>query len=593
MTYSVDFLLSFYYNQVTRYKDYPAPLSGLVISSSHQVSHVVPIIDGQVQVATSKRVSIGGYHHNELLTKSLNLRYPVHKNQLTPSVISEIQEKHTACAHNYTDQLNFFEGEYEKETKRIREVDALKRKMFLEGSHIGDSVPDVKKVEQSGIKVYRNSVAYANSLLPSDDILPDRLIQLEWTQVEKPSEEDIKRKEDMRKEQGQRLREINLKKREEKQKKMTKELTQLEVYEDNKEIEDDKDKLKELGFDSLEELLGKIEYLREKLGIVAKEEKKEEEKWPLINIDDSNLDEEQRKMKRIQKMQKSSWLKRMEKRKKDEIEKQKIDKMKAEDPDKYLKSLYAKRRTIYKRMEDRKEQKEQMSKRDDFKRKMKTIAEIGAINNDDDSKIKKKEQEEDDNFGMNDDDWQLYKTIAKPGYEEDDVEEDVQALEDINEQIGEIDPNFGCLFDDTEKNKEFTAEDFQLRLSTDRFRGAELMFQPSIIGAETAGVTEVLENIFSSRDQARNDQLSSFVLLTGGNTKVYNLEKRIQAEIQMMRPQGSPLNVVKAFNPDLDAWLGGVMFARREDFLDQTSISKAQYEECGPHYLKEHFASNI
>lgn len=69
------------------------------------------------------------------------------------------------------------------------------------------------------------------------------------------------------------------------------------------------------------------------------------------------------------------------------------------------------------------------------------------------------------------------------------------------------------------------------------------------------------------------------MLLTGGNTKISNFDNRIRAEIQMMRPQGAPLNVVKAYDPDLDSWNGGVMFARRDDFIGETSISKAQYEE--------------
>lgn len=239
----------------------------------------------------------------------------------------------------------------------------------------------------SNFKVYRNSVDYQNSLTESLDLQPDCVIQLEWSQIEQPTEEELKRKEIMRKEQGQRLREINLKKKEEKRKKMTKELTQLEPHEDNKTLNEDKSKLSELGFKSMEELLERIEFLREKLGVIAKEEKKEEEKWPLINIDDADLDEEQRKMKRIQKMQKSSWLKRMEKRKKDEVERLKIEKMKTEDPESYLKNLYSKRRIIYKRMEERKERKEQMNNRDGFKCKMKTFNKIGAIN--DETKNKK------------------------------------------------------------------------------------------------------------------------------------------------------------------------------------------------------------
>mmetsp|Transcript_20645 Transcript_20645/g.20376 ORF Transcript_20645/g.20376 Transcript_20645/m.20376 type:complete len:261 (-) Transcript_20645:117-899(-) len=254
----------------------------------------------------------------------------------------------------------------------------------------------------------------------------------------------------------------------------------------------------------------------------------------------------------------------------------KIEKMKVENPEEYLKSLYSRRKAIYHRMEDRKERKEQMSKRDGFKRKMKTIAKIGAIN--DETKNKKNNESEEDDFGINDEDWQVYKTIAKPGYEEDDQEEDIQALEEINEKIAEVDPNFGCLYGDNDK-KQIDAEDFQLRLSTDRFRGSEILFQPSIIGHEFAGITEILENIFQTNSNEINNTLTSFVLLTGGNTKIEGMDKRIKAEIQMMRPQGSPLNVVRAYDPSLDAWNGGLMFARREDFLGQTSISKAQYEE--------------
>jgi actin-related protein 5 len=58
LTLGVDFLLSFYYNQVTRKtsEGNAAPLTGLVISSSHWVTHVVPIIEGRMHVNRSKRI---------------------------------------------------------------------------------------------------------------------------------------------------------------------------------------------------------------------------------------------------------------------------------------------------------------------------------------------------------------------------------------------------------------------------------------------------------------------------------------------------------------------------------------------------------
>ena len=106
-----------------------------------------------------------------------------------------------------------------------------------------------------------------------------------------------------------------------------------------------------------------------------------------------------------------------------------------------------KRKLIYQRIEDRKEKREQMKKRDGFNIKMKTIAKIGGV--DEDNKIKRrgtrknnKGDESDDTFGVNEGDWQLYKDISKHGFEEGEEEQDQQALEDINEQIAELNPNF-------------------------------------------------------------------------------------------------------------------------------------------------------
>jgi len=55
-----------------------------------------------------------------------------------------------------------------------------------------------------------------------------------------------------------------------------------------------------------------------------------------------------------------------------------------------------------------------------------------------------------------------------------------------------MDPKFSLLLYST--NKMPTAEDFQIRLWTDRYRGSELIWQPSIIGMENEGLGEILEN---------------------------------------------------------------------------------------------------
>lgn len=104
VSYAVDSLLSFYYNAQLRDEDLfsPGGTSGLIISSSYQASHVIPIFDGQVSLENTKRLPIGGFHHNELLNKSLNLKYTQHKTSLSqPDTIQYIMENHTHCATNY------------------------------------------------------------------------------------------------------------------------------------------------------------------------------------------------------------------------------------------------------------------------------------------------------------------------------------------------------------------------------------------------------------------------------------------------------------------------------------------------------------
>lgn len=123
------------------------------------------------------------------------------------------------------------------------------------------------------------------------------------------------------------------------------------------------------------------------------------------------------------------------------------------------------------------------------------LAQIGSI---DDGKKKqvrnvdKNKEEDDDNFGAKDEDWNVYKNLSKTGYKEEE-DEIMQSLSEINEQIADVDPDYQCLFNIQTDQKPPTAEEFQIKLGVDQFRGTEILFKPSIIGREYAGITEVLE----------------------------------------------------------------------------------------------------
>jgi actin-related protein 5 len=50
--------------------------NALIISSSHHSTNVIPILDGKMLLPHCKRIPVGGFHHSDLLQKSLSLKYP-------------------------------------------------------------------------------------------------------------------------------------------------------------------------------------------------------------------------------------------------------------------------------------------------------------------------------------------------------------------------------------------------------------------------------------------------------------------------------------------------------------------------------------
>jgi actin-related protein len=141
-----------------------------------------------------------------------------------------------------------------------------------------------------------------------------------------------------------------------------------------------------------------------------------------------------------------------------------------------------------------------------------------------------------------------------------------------------LDPKFGALVFNSSKAP--TEEDFQIKLSVERFRGSEIIFQPSIVGLECEGISEIFENMLSYFGKQEYRQLLlDYVLLTGGNSMVKGFDARIKQELVMLNPSNSKINVVRALNAELDAWRGGALFCKSEiienQALQEYSISKA------------------
>ena len=82
------------------------------------------------------------------------------------------------------------------------------------------------------------------------------------------------------------------------------------------------------------------------------------------------------------------------------------------------------------------------------------------------------------------------------------------------------------------------------------------------------------------------------VFVTSGNSLYPYFVERVATDLRCLRPFKSTFNVWQAEDPLLDAWKGGALWA-----ADQTNqsafISREEFAEKGPHYLKEHVGSNV
>ncbi|XP_029468681.1 actin-related protein 5 [Rhinatrema bivittatum] len=172
-----------------------------------------------------------------------------------------------------------------------------------------------------------------------------------------------------------------------------------------------------------------------------------------------------------------------------------------------------------------------------------------------------------------------------------------QSLEDM-EGMTELDPLFPE--EQVEAEKPVTtvqpmfnlAEYHQMFLGTERIRVPEILFQPSLIGEEQAGIAETMQYVLDRYPKEVQEELVQNVFLTGGNMMFPGMKSRIQRELLQMRPFQSTFQVNLASNPIMDAWYGARDWALEHMNREEGWVTRKDYEEKGGEYLKEHCTSN-
>lgn len=120
-----------------------------------------------------------------------------------------------------------------------------------------------------------------------------------------------------------------------------------------------------------------------------------------------------------------------------------------------------------------------------------------------------------------------------------------------------------------------------ITIGNERFRAPEALFQPSLLGVESAGIHETTFNSIKICDVDIRKDLYGNIVLSGGSTMYKGLPERIQLEMERLAPSSMKIKVISPEERKFSVWMGGSILASLSTF-QQMWISKQEYDESGP-----------
>ncbi|KAF2733084.1 Actin/actin-like protein [Polyplosphaeria fusca] len=130
-----------------------------------------------------------------------------------------------------------------------------------------------------------------------------------------------------------------------------------------------------------------------------------------------------------------------------------------------------------------------------------------------------------------------------------------------------------------------------LPVGNERFAVPELLFNPSDIGIQEAGLPEAIVQALGTLPEALKLAFLSNIVVVGGNSLIPGFMERLESELRMLVPDNYLLGIARADDPIKHTWLGAARFASQPDLLKHVLVSKAEYDENGSTWLAKKFAA--
>ncbi|THU89436.1 actin-like ATPase domain-containing protein [Dendrothele bispora CBS 962.96] len=624
LAYCVDGIMSFYQNNQPPASGTSFTSDGLVISFNTASTSVIPILNGKGILSHAKRLPWGTSQSSDYLLKLIQLKYPNFPTRVTPSQSQWML--HNLCSFVPSPNPSL------ASLSSLSSLGTSSSSLSLTGTEYFNTYQSLlRSFSQNPSSILDHTAViqfpFASSLNPLNPN-PNGPGSGASPSGQGSLEEDEQAKAERRREQGRKLQEISAKARLEKLKKKEDDLKYLLDLKSQKAQGRFTDKewvkrIEDEGFDDekgLEDMVKKLEASlkkgRKKEGDEAEEEN-QPPSWPLVDIPDDQLDEDQLKEKRKQKLLKAGYEARLRQKKEKEMEKQreKEEKEREEKADEeeregdfmaWKRKLRGEQEALMTRIKERTRRKAAMSDRKSAaaQARMKSIANLAS-----DERVPKKKRKGggEDMFGADDADWAIYRKInTRAMSESSDEEDDLEKLAQIEQKLLTHDPEF--TMEDTHASlssqKSAILEAFRpaypegdieghtrIHLNTERYRVCETWFSPGIAGVDSAGLGEVIQNILSRFNEEEKSKLVKNVLLTGTPSRLPGLTPRLHSTLRPLLPAEMSIHIKRAEDPSLDAWKGMAKFAMTDEFLG-VGMTREEYEEYGGERVKRWWGGN-
>jgi len=136
--------------------------------------------------------------------------------------------------------------------------------------------------------------------------------------------------------------------------------------------------------------------------------------------------------------------------------------------------------------------------------------------------------------------------------------------------------------ENSDLEKQYELPDGQvITVGAERFRCAEVLFNPSLIGKENEGIHKLTFNSILKCDIDIRKDLYQNIVLSGGSTMFPGIDLRLKKEITALAPAAVKVKIVAPPERKYSVWIGGSILSSLSTFQDMW-ITKDEYDESGP-----------